>query len=92
MLAKSSTAATQKPDHTKHCGTKRQMQLQLQLQQTFTWTHAYPPCLQGLDFNSLPAVLANNTLLEHLDLSGNQVMGGVLPEEYTFWTNLTVFR
>jgi hypothetical protein len=65
---------------------------QLQLLETFSTIHACVLCLQGLAFNSLPAVLANNTVLEQLDLSGNQVMGGVLPEQYLSWTNLTVFR
>lgn len=49
-------------------------------------------CLQGVTFSSLPAVLANNTVLEQLDLWGDRVMGGVLPEAYSAWINLTVFR
>jgi hypothetical protein len=48
--------------------------------------------IQGMVFRSLPAGLANNTLLEVLDLSGSTVLTGSLPAEYSVWTNLTVFR
>lgn len=45
-------------------------------------------------FSSLPAALAGNGTrqLEVMDLSGNAVMGGVLPAEFAGWSNLTVFQ
>eukprot|EP00879_Flechtneria_rotunda_P024754 GHRR01026261.1.p2 GENE.GHRR01026261.1~~GHRR01026261.1.p2 ORF type:complete len:257 (+),score=67.10 GHRR01026261.1:247-1017(+) len=47
---------------------------------------------EGLSFSTLPAALANITMLETLDLSRNQVMGGTLPVEYSAYANLTAFR
>ncbi len=43
-------------------------------------------------FTSLPVALANMTRLEVLDLMEANVFGGVLPPEYSAWTNLTTFR
>eukprot|EP00775_Hariotina_reticulata_P011530 gene11530-11673_t len=47
---------------------------------------------QGFQFSMLPDELALSTQLEVVDLSGNNILGGSLPQNYSAWGNLTQFR
>jgi len=47
---------------------------------------------QGFQFNMLPVDLALIRQLEVFDLSGNNIRGGFLPQNYSVWGNLTQFR